>query len=105
MHVIEQLELETLIKFGSEIILIDVRKKAAVDKEPARIAGAVWRDHEAAAVWAGEIPEGTVAVCYCVHGHEVSQRAMRTLRDAGRNAYYLRGGLESWLARSGPLAL
>lgn len=105
MHVIEPLELETLIKFGAEIVLLDVRKKAAADKEPARIAGAAWRDHEAAADWAGEVPDGVVTVCYCVHGHEVSQRATRTLRDAGKNAYYLRGGLESWLARSGPLAL
>jgi rhodanese-related sulfurtransferase len=33
---------------------------------------------------------------HCVHGHEVSQNAARTLRDAGFDVTVLEGGFEAW---------
>jgi hypothetical protein len=37
-----------------------------------------------------------------VHGHEVSQEATATLRACGRDARFLEGGLEGWLAQELP---
>ena len=43
-------------------------------------------------------------VCYCVHGHEVSQGAAAAIRDLGIDARYLKGGIEDWKTASGRLA-
>ena len=40
MNSIEQSELETLFKFGANVTIVDVRKKPALEKEPAMIQGA-----------------------------------------------------------------
>lgn len=37
MNSIEQSELETLFKFGANVTIVDVRKKPALEKEPAMI--------------------------------------------------------------------
>src|SRR5215813_11523043 len=49
------------------------------------------------------LPRASSVVVYCVHGHEVSQRAAAALNDAGIAARYLDGGLEGWKAAQGPL--
>lgn len=105
MSKITQDELETLIKFKAPLHIIDVRKKPAVEKEPAMIQGAQWQDFQDVRAWVGALADGRPVVCYCVHGHEVSQSAVAKLREAGIDAYYLQGGLEAWQARSGPLNL
>ncbi|MBO6948587.1 MAG: hypothetical protein JJ855_11475 [Rhodospirillales bacterium] len=105
MFDITQDQLETLIDFKSPIHIIDVRKKPAVEKEPAMIQGAVWQDFQDVSAWTSTVKDGRPVVCYCVHGHEVSQSAMKNLRERGVDAYYLRGGFESWQTRSGPLKL
>lgn len=102
MHVIELMELETLIRFNASIVIIDVRKPKARAADPSLIAGAVLRPHDDVPSWAGEVIGKTV-VCYCVHGHEVSQAAVMQLRRDGVDAYYLRGGLDAWKERSGSL--
>ncbi len=105
MNFIQQTELETLIKFGASVTIVDVRKKPAIEKEPAMIKGAVWQDFENVPAWAESVRSANVVVCYCVHGHAVSQRAVENLRKAGIEAYYLRGGMKEWQERSGPLKL
>ena len=40
-------------------------------------------------------------ICYCVHGHEVSQGASATLCDLGIDARYLEGGIAEWKAAGG----
>jgi len=105
MNSIEQSELETLFKFGANVTIVDVRKKPALEKEPAMIQGAVWQDFQNVPAWADSVKSSTTVVCYCVHGHEVSQSAVANLRKAGINAYYLRGGMQQWQTRSGPLTL
>jgi len=105
MNMIEQSELETLIKFNANVTIIDVRKKPAVEKEPAMIQGATWQDYEDVSSWADSVKSSNVVVVYCVHGHEVSQSATAALRQMGAQAYYLRGGMHAWQERSGPLTL
>jgi rhodanese-related sulfurtransferase len=104
-HLINVAELETFFKFNAAITVVDVRKKPAVESEPAMIKGAVWHAHDAVDIWADDLPNDVVVICYCVHGHAVSQSAVAALRAKGRDAYYLRGGLEAWLHASGPIRL
>jgi hypothetical protein len=42
-------------------------------------------------------------VAYCLHGHEVSQRAAAALRDRGFHATHLEGGIELWRELGMPL--
>lgn len=105
MHSITQQELETLINFDAPVHVIDVRKKPAIEKDPAMIRGARWQDFQDVGSWADTVSDGKPVVCYCVHGHEVSQSAVAKLRERGVRAYYLREGFEAWQARSGPLSL
>ena len=102
MHIIELTELETLIRFNAPIAIFDVRKPKAREADPALIAGAVPRPYDDVPSWTAEVTGKTV-VCYCVHGHEVSQAAVMQLRRDGVDAYYLRGGLDGWKERSGAL--
>ena len=44
-----------------------------------------------------DLNKDTPIVVYCVHGHEVSQSAARTLRDLGFKAQYLEGGIATWM--------
>ena len=81
--------------------VVDVRRRAAFEASERRIAGSLWRDHLAAADWAAELPPGPIVV-YCVHGHQVSQAAAALLRSSGREARYLAGGFEAFLADGGP---
>lgn len=105
MHSITQDQLETLIQFNAPIRIIDARKKPAVEKDPAMVHDAEWQDYERVAEWADSLTGGQPVICYCVHGHEVSQSTVAALRARGIDAYYLRGGFHEWQARSGPLKI
>ena len=94
-------ELRSLIDSGSSPLIIDVRRRAAFSAAPDMIAGASWRDPEQIAAWAPELPGAGRVVVYCVHGHEVSQNAARTLNQAGVAAQYLEGGIEEGWKRAG----
>ena len=54
-HLINVAELETFFKFNAAITVVDVRKKPAVESEPAMIKGAVWHAHDAVDIWAAVI--------------------------------------------------
>lgn len=105
MAMITQDELETLIKFNADLHIVDVRKKPAVEKDPAMIQGAVWQDFQDVPAWADSVSTGAAVICYCVHGHAVSQSAAAKLHVHGITAHYLQGGFDAWQARSGPLSL
>lgn len=66
--------------------ILDARREARFSPSEHRVASAV-----------RVLPSGDTArdvVVYCVHGHEVSQQAVRDLRAAGRRAWVLEGGIE-----------
>ena len=66
------------------------------------ITMAVWRNPADIAHWLEETRTHDRVVVYCVHGHEVSQGAAATLREAGVDAVYLEGGFEDFAAAGGP---
>jgi rhodanese-related sulfurtransferase len=95
-------QLKTALAGGQPPLLIDVRRAAAFHSAPDMAAGALRRDPAQVASWAKELPRASSVVVYCVHGHEVSQNAAKSLRDAGIAALYLEGGLEEgWKAAGG----
>ena len=98
-------ELKSSLASGEPLLVIDVRKPPAFRTAPEMIAGALRRDPATIASWAMTLPRASSVVVYCVHGHEVSQSAAQSLREAGIAARFLEGGLEEgWKAAGGPLA-
>jgi len=74
---------------GQPPLIIDVRRKPVFRAATDMIAGALWRDPERVADWAGELPRATRVVAYCVHGQEISgslARALAQLRRRPRDA-------------------
>jgi rhodanese-related sulfurtransferase len=84
-------------------LVIDVRRHAAFQSATDLIEGALWRDPERVFEWACELPRAGDVVVYCVHGHEVSQGVAKALRESGRRASCLEGGIEAWKVGGGAL--
>jgi len=78
--------------------LLDVRRHGAFAEAGSMIPGAKWCDPATVATWAAELPAGEPVVVYCVYGHEVGRATALRLRAAGRNARFLRGGIDGWAA-------
>ena len=75
-------------------MLLDVRRHARFAESTHLLATARWCAPEALADFVSSHPPSEVVV-YCVHGHEVSQQAAATLRQAGWNARFLAGGFDA----------
>jgi rhodanese-related sulfurtransferase len=104
MSSITSSRLKTEIAGSRPPIVIDVRREPAFAASQDMIGGALRRKPEEVAAWAKTLPAASSVVVYCVHGHEVSQKAASALRDAGLAASFLEGGLEEgWKAAGGPL--
>ena len=81
--------------------LVDVRRRAAFEREPVRIPLSLRREPEEVDRWAADLDPWRGVVVYCVHGHEVSRNTARSLCERGLNAAALEGGLERWKASDG----
>lgn len=87
-----------LIEGGA--LLLDVRD--AEEREEQRIAGSVWIPMDELARRWSELPgEGTLVI-HCAAGVR-SLRAAKFLRDKGRGATSMVGGLAEWAARGLPV--
>ena len=85
-------------------IVIDVRRQERFLESSYLVQGALRRDPGELESWRTTLPAAACVVVYCVHGHEVSQNAAKSLRDLGIAARYLEGGLEEgWRAAGGEL--
>jgi rhodanese-related sulfurtransferase len=97
-------QLRADIKGRTPPIVIDVRRRPAFTASREMIGGALRRDPEQVGAWARSLPSAGSVVVYCVHGHEVSQKAAAALAAIGLQARYLEGGLEEgWKGIEGPL--
>ena len=83
--------------------IVDVRRRAAFEREPLRIPLSLRREPEEVDGWAADLDPWRPVVVYCVHGHEVSRNAAGALRARGLDAASLEGGLERWRATDGPV--
>jgi rhodanese-related sulfurtransferase len=92
-------DLHAALRGSAPPLLIDVRRGPAFRAATEMARGALRRDPEAMAQWAGTLPRAREVVVYCVHGHEVSQGVARALCERGIDAAYLEGGIEEgWKA-------
>jgi rhodanese-related sulfurtransferase len=98
-------ELTALLATPAAPVIIDVRRRKAFDEAGRVIATGTWRDHATAKDWARALPPDAPVVCYCVHGHGVSQSAVAVLRELGIPAQALAGGFEGWVEAGGATIL
>jgi rhodanese-related sulfurtransferase len=84
--------------------ILDVRREAAFGAAEHSLPGAIRRDPEAVAAWAGALETHRPVIAYCMHGHAISQQVAAALGARGLAACYLEGGIEDWAALGLPLA-
>jgi rhodanese-related sulfurtransferase len=83
---------------------LDVRREPAFAAGSHSLPGALRRDHEAVAAWAGTLDPHRLVVAACVHGHAVSAGVAAALAARGIAARYLEGGIEGWASLGLPTA-
>lgn len=79
-------------------VVLDVRRHGVFTQAASMIPGARWCDPALVGAWANELPVDAPLVVYCVYGHEVGRATALRLRAAGRDARFLRGGIDGWAA-------
>jgi Fe-Mn family superoxide dismutase len=94
-------EVKAMLDSGTPVQLIDARPKHYVSRTQDIIEGAVWRDPERVQEWAGALSKSDPVVVFCVYGFHVGCRTAATLRDAGFDAAYMKGGHCAWKAIGG----
>jgi Fe-Mn family superoxide dismutase len=96
-------EVKTLLDSGQRVQFIDARPKHYVTRTQDIIEGATWRDPERVKEWAGELSKSDPVVVFCVYGFHIGCQTAGTLRDAGFDAKYMKGGHAAWKAIGGPV--
>jgi rhodanese-related sulfurtransferase len=84
-----------------KVKLIDVRRKADLDADTAKLPGATWHDPEQIETWAAQLPRDKEVVLYCVRGGSVSNSVLDNLRGKGIAARYVEGGIAAWKEAGG----
>ena len=84
------------------LVLLDLRKSAAVIQSARMIAGAERRDPYLLGHDDPLTREDRPIAVFCVHGHEVSQYGAALLRFHGRDARHVRGGFEALATAGAP---
>jgi superoxide dismutase, Fe-Mn family len=83
--------------------VVDVRRAGVFEAATTVLPGAQWRDPVAVQQWAQALEPDKAVVVYCVYGHEVCRATAMRLRAQGRNARFLRGGIDAWQKSGLPL--
>jgi Fe-Mn family superoxide dismutase len=96
-------EVKALLDSGQRIQFIDARPKHYVTRTQDIIDGATWRDPERVKEWAGELSKSDPVVVFCVYGFHIGCQTAGTLREAGFDAKYMKGGHAAWKAIGGPV--
>jgi len=96
-------ELERMMSGQTPPRLLDVRRKADIQDDPAMIPGAEWKDPEAVDTWGNELGEKEVVI-YCVRGGSVSKSTQEKLREYAIKARYIEGGIEAWKKSGKPVS-
>ncbi len=98
-------EVKTMLNSGQRIQFIDARPKHYVTRTQDIADGATWRDPERVKEWAGELSKSDPVVVFCVYGFHIGCQTAGTLREAGFDAKYMKGGHAAWKAIGGPVKL
>lgn len=98
-------EVKAMVDAGTPVQLVDVRPKHYYSRSQDIVADAVWRDPERIDEWARELSKDEPVVVFCVYGFHVGCESAATLRKAGFDARYMKGGHFGWRAIGGPVKL
>ena len=96
-------EVKAMLDSGQRVQFIDARPKHYVTRTQDIIDGATWRDPERVKEWAGELSKTDPVVVFCVYGFHIGCQTAGTLREAGLDAKYMKGGHAAWKAIGGPV--
>jgi len=96
-------EVKGMLDSGQRVQFIDARPKHYVTRTQDIIDGATWRDPERVKEWAGELSKTDPVVVFCVYGFHIGCQTAGTLREAGLDAKYMKGGHAAWKAIGGPV--
>ena len=99
------LAVRAMLDAGKPLQLIDVRARHAISRTPEIAVGATWRDPDRVPEWMGELSKTEPVVVYCVYGFHVGCRTAITLREAGFDARYMKGGHSGWKALGGQVEM
>lgn len=99
---IEPTDLARRLFSGKPPLLFDVRREAVFQTSP-HVLPAARRAIHTDWLMEAALPRDRAVVVYCVHGHNVSQLAVATLRTHGVEASALQGGIEAWVAAGLPV--
>lgn len=89
-------ELQHKLDEGANIAVLDVRKPEDRVEVAHTVPGAQWRDPGKVDKWCGDIAPVDEVIVYCVHGHNVSKGARDALRQRGKTARIVEGGITAW---------
>ena len=91
-----------MVARGEPVAVLDVRRREDLARAADRVAGSTWRDPDAVASWADDMPRDRPVVAYCVYGFQVSGDTVAELRRRGFDARILSGGIAAWHAIAAP---
>ena len=94
-----------MLDAGQPVQVIDARPRHYFTRTADIMDGAVWRDPERVAEWAGTLKKDEPVVVFCVYGFHVGCRMAAALRDQGYDARYMKGGHSAWKAIGGATKL
>ena len=94
-------EVRGMLDAGEKVQVIDARPRHYVSRTQDIAEGATWRDPERVQEWMGDLSKEVPVVVYCVYGFHVGCRTAITLREAGFDAKYMKGGHSGWKAVGG----
>ena len=84
-----------------KVKVIDVRRKADLEADSAKLPNANWHDPEQIEAWIGQMPKDQDVVLYCVRGGGVSNSVVDKLQAAGVKARFIEGGIVAWKEAGG----
>lgn len=90
-----------LIKYGKDIIILDVRRESDINTDKQMIPGAIHRDPEQVEEWSQDLPKDKEIVIYCARGGSVSNKILDKLLEKNLNARYIEGGFAAWKEATG----
>jgi rhodanese-related sulfurtransferase len=92
-------------QLGSELspFIVDVREHPDFATDERMIVGAIRRSPEAVGDWRGTLPADHGVVVYCLKDEPLGETVAAALREAGRDAAFLEGGIRGWAEQGLPL--
>ena len=94
-------EVKEMMDNGRPVQVIDSRPRHFVSRQGEIIDGAVWKDPERVQQWMGELSKSEPVVTFCAYGFHVGCNTATTLREAGFDVKYIKGGHSAWKAIGG----